>query len=397
MGTSLDAIRDMFGEEFQQQKLYMQEQWKGMHDEMTSLDQKFGTRFDLFDDKIQQQKLYMQEQWKGVHDEMTSLDRKVENRLNLFDHKIRGEFQQQKLFMQEQWKEVHHEMTSLDRKVGNRLNLFDDQTRGEFQQQNLYMQERWKEMRDEMTSFRLEVSSGVNKQHEQIQRELRNGLRCRGWENIERVFRIREGKYEHPIYFPKTVRDFWLLQSPSRIYLATFYGLQVQDDTPGSWAKSPSPDRSSRKSSKELHSEGQSKGRPTSKEGMTQSSSPSNSEKGDNPLITAIRADPTIAHRSLANFVGLKYDEVRKFMRRAERYDRSQRELKHGREDSGKEMPRAKTHITAQIISESQSSASPSEESFSSGPLEFYPLRGLRGNDENVEAISTTTESVSNP
>ncbi|MCJ1245701.1 hypothetical protein MMC30_002905 [Trapelia coarctata] len=145
-----------------------------------------------------------------------------------------------------------------------------------------------------------EMDKKMRQRFENLQGTSRNFLRTRGWEEIYPVGVFdAQGGIHTPKYFPRTVKRFWRLRDPSLLhrltYLLQFYNVQGYEE----WGTDAD-----------------------SHEGESDSDeSGANSSKASRFPITldmAVRSNPDIAHRALASHLGLVYDEIQKFMLRAQ-------------------------------------------------------------------------------
>ncbi|MCJ1396624.1 hypothetical protein MMC18_009515 [Xylographa bjoerkii] len=169
-----------------------------------------------------------------------------------------------------------------------------------------------------------EVDKKMRQRFDHIQKASRNFLRTRGWEEIYPVGSFdSQGGIHTPEYFPRTVKRFWKLKSPSQskqseddmreilrltrsivhrlIYLIRFYNIQGYEE----WGMDTESHEGC--SDSDESSEGSSK-----------------SSRLPVPVEVAVRSNPEIAHRALAAQFGLVYDEIEKFMERAQGFGQAQ-------------------------------------------------------------------------
>ncbi|MCJ1405930.1 hypothetical protein MMC11_009164 [Xylographa trunciseda] len=169
-----------------------------------------------------------------------------------------------------------------------------------------------------------EVDKRITLRFEHFQKASRNFLRTRGWEEICPVGSLdSQGEIRIPEYFPRTVKRFWRLKRPSQgkqseddiietlrltrsivhrlIKLIRFYDVQGYEE----WGM-------------DLESHEGYSDSDESSEGSSKSS------RLPVPVEVAVRLNPEIAHRALAAHLGLVYDEIQKFMERAQEYRQTQ-------------------------------------------------------------------------
>ena len=173
-----------------------------------------------------------------------------------------------------------------------------------------------------------------------MQKASRNFLRTRGWEEIYPVGSLdSHGGIQTPDYFPRNIRHFWRLKNPTQskssvanvaetlrliretvdrlVYLIRFYKIQGYEE----WGRDTD--------SLEGYSDSNDSSEGTSK---------SSRLPMPIPLEEAVRSNPEIAHRALGAQLGLAYDEIQRFMKRAKELSQGQViGNKRGRDDQASE------------------------------------------------------------
>lgn len=219
-----------------------------------------------------------------------------------------------------------HEMESkMDRGFQGVENKFQE-VENKFQELENKMDRRFEELESK-------IDGKLRRQLDHLHKASKNTLRTRGWEEIYPVGPLDDrGGLCIPQYFPRTVKHFWKLKMPSRrefeiltydtlhlltkivyklIYLIRFYDVQGYEE----WGTDA-----------ESHEWGD-----TDSDDDTRSSK---SSKLPVSVEIAVRSNPEIAHRALAVQLGLVYDEIEKFMERAQamREAQSKEMKKRGRD-----------------------------------------------------------------
>ncbi|KAL8718561.1 MAG: hypothetical protein Q9225_004320 [Loekoesia sp. 1 TL-2023] len=205
------------------------------------------------------------------------------------ENKINGRFAELEQKMDRRFEEVDGRFDKLENNMNLRFKEVDER----FDKLERNIDRRFKEVDDKM-----------RQRFDHAQKASRNFLRTRGWEDIYPVGSIdAQGGIHTPQNFPRTVRSFWRLRNPSnrnrltdllRFYQTQGYqewGQDTDDDPDDSsettlsrsWKKSPSP-----------------------------------------TLEDAVHSNPHIAHRALGAHLGLSYDEIQKFMDRAQELGQAQ-------------------------------------------------------------------------
>lgn len=250
-----------------------------------------GRTFDIQNQQMHRESIrereFMANEFRGLDRRLIELEKKVDERFQEFERKVDGRFQK-----------------------------FEKMVDGQFQKFEKRVNERFQELGNKMDRRFEEVDGKLRRQLEHLQKSSRNALRTRGWEHIYPVGPFdAQGGLRIPQNFPRTVKVFWKLKMPSRlgklIDLIRFYNIQGYEE----WGTDT-----------ESHEWGD-----TDSDDDTQSSK---SSKLLGSVEIAVRLNPDFAHRALAVHLGLVYDEIEKFMERAQtmREARSREVKKRGQD-----------------------------------------------------------------
>jgi hypothetical protein len=248
-------------------------------------------------------------------------------------------------FIANEFRGVDRRLVELDKKTDGRFQQMENKMDRGFQEVENKMDQRFQEVENKMDRRFQEFESKIDRRFEEVdgkwrrqldhlQKASKNTLRTRGWEEIYPVGPLDDrGGVRIPQYFPRTVKHFWKLKMPSRrefeihtyyntsylltkivyklIYLIRFYNVQGYEE----WGTDA-----------ESHEWGD-----TDSDDDTRSSKSSILPV---PVESAVRSNPEIAHRALAAQLGLVYDEIEKFMERAQaiREAQSKEMKKRGRD-----------------------------------------------------------------
>ncbi|KAL8855364.1 MAG: hypothetical protein Q9178_007996 [Gyalolechia marmorata] len=234
--------------------------------------------------------------------------------------RLEQEFVGQRLFLATQFESVNERFRKLENStrtqfenVDGRIQKLEESTTTQFEKIHKQFGEIHKQF-EEVNKRVDNVDERVTARLRQIENASRNFLRTRGWEQIAPVGILTpSGELSIPIGFPRTVREFWDLKEPGNrprlVRLSRFYGLR--------WNTEWSADEESNDGYDDNTED------DTAKSGNSQDASSTTSD-GPMPLEDAVQQHPRIAHRALASSLGLSYDGIEAFMRRA-------REMREGK------------------------------------------------------------------
>ncbi|KAL9591802.1 MAG: hypothetical protein Q9179_007356 [Wetmoreana sp. 5 TL-2023] len=271
--------------------------------------------------------------------------------LQMQDQRIEKEFLAQRQFIAGEFRRVDERFLKAEQKIEQRFKEADEQfTKLEraigrrFEESERSINRRFEESERRIDQRFEEADRKMRQRFNHAQRASRNFLRTRGWEEIYPVGSFdAQGGLHTPQYFPRTVRSFWRLRNPSQreklVFLVRFYQIQGYEE----WGQDTDSDLDDSSET-------------TSSRSWKKTPSPT--------LEDAVHSNPHIAHRALAAHLGLVYDEIQKFMDRAQ-------EMGQARAGERKKRSHDKPVSHERIRRPFKFEASPTEVTSPSDPLPF--------------------------
>ena len=251
---------------------------------------------------------------------------------DIHNQRMRQEFLDQRDFITNQFRATEDKTKQRFGEVEQQMKQRFGEVEQRFEQMEQQMKQRFGEVEQQFEK----ADKKLRNRLDHMQKASRNSLRIRGWEEIYPVGPFDDqGEVRTPKYFPHTVRRFWRLKGQSHrhrlIYLLRFYNIRGHEE----W----DTDAGSADGGEIVDFD-------------DSSDSSSKSSRLPVPLETAVQSNPEIAHRALAAQLGLMYDEIQKFMDRAQELNNARAEQSYKRRQIDESSADKRRRMLKQAIEE---------------------------------------------